>query len=356
MGKPVLLIVSVGELGTNVLEAAARSGLFSHIVIAGRCASKALERANSALIGAGLEGHYPSVSAEQLDVDKAEFVTKIRQINPDFIFTTATLMPWWQIEKSTAPKLPFGGYVSLHLALMQSFRDRLDQANLSAIWIGASYPDVVNPVLHRSGSGPICGIGNVQEPIPKVISGLSQRLGVPNTEISVRLVAQHAFEYHVFSEFPSKDLPPFLLHAEVNGDDVTDLALKELFKPFPFKFDLFFNRVTASAAIQAFKGFLAKEPTAMHLPGVNGLIGGYPVVLKDGLAELDLHKEWTEADAIDTNVRSLPWEGIECIESDGSITITEVTQSAFKTLLGKSVQGVTLDTSMDQAHQLLKAL
>ena len=64
MGKPVLLIVSVGELGTNVLEAAARSGLFSHIVIAGRCASKALERANSALIGAGLEGHYPSVSAE----------------------------------------------------------------------------------------------------------------------------------------------------------------------------------------------------------------------------------------------------------------------------------------------------
>ncbi|QIE44483.1 hypothetical protein G5B38_02470 [Pseudohalocynthiibacter aestuariivivens] len=356
MDKPTLLIVSVGELGTNVLEAAARSGLFSRIVIAGRNAAKARARANGALIGAGLEGHYPTIVGEQLDVDNPSFVKDIKAINPDFVFTTATLMPWWQVDQSSAPKLPFGGYVSLHLAVMKTFRDRLAEADLDAIWIGASYPDVVNPILCRTGFGPLCGIGNVQEPIPKLLSGLSNRLQVPTDEISVRLVAQHAFEYPVLSDGASADLPPYLLHAEANGNDVTELAREILLEPFPFTFDLFFNRVTASAAIQAFDSFVIPEATAVHLPAPNGLVGGYPVTVQNNEIKLDLHPAWSEADAIDTNLRSLPCEGIEAIEADGTVTFTEVTQAAFAKLVGKPIERVTIHTAAEQAQEILKAL
>lgn len=356
MNDPVLLILSVGELGTNVLEAAARSNLFGKIIIAGRDGAKAQARANSARIGAGLEGYYPCVTGGRLDVNSPDFASEIRAINPDIILTTATLMPWWQINKSTAPKLPFGGYVSLHLGVMTIFRDRLAEANLNAIWIGASYPDVVNPILHRTGYGPVCGIGNVQEPIPKIIAGLSTRLGLPPEQITVKLVAQHAFEYPVLSMQVPKELPPHLLYAEAAGEDVTALAREVLLAPFPFTFDLFFNRVTASAAIQAFAGFLAPDPTALHLPGVNGLVGGYPVVVDRGVPRLDLHDEWTEAQAIDTNTRSLRWEGIESIESDGTVTFTETTQQAFAALLGRPVSRVTPDTAADQARDILKAL
>lgn len=356
MDKPVLLIISVGELGSNILEAAARSGLFAKIVIAGRSAAGAQARANAASVGAGLEGRFPIIMGERLDVDSPSFARTIRAIAPDIIVTTASLMPWWKIDKSTAPKLPFGGYASLHLAVMKTFQDRLAEADLNAIWIGASYPDVINPILHRTGFGPLCGIGNVQEPIPKVIGGLSRRLQIPAADISVKLVAQHAFEYHVFSDVAATDPPPYLLHAEAGGADVTELAREILLAPFPFKFDLFFNRVTASAAIQAFKAFLAPTPTALHLPGVNGLPGGYPVIVQDGAARLDLHPAWSEAQAIDTNLRSLPWEGIESIDADGALTFTETAQAAFAKLLGKRVERLTIHTAAQQAQDILKAL
>ncbi|MFT7392187.1 MAG: hypothetical protein ACI9ZH_002424 [Paracoccaceae bacterium] len=356
MDRPTLLILSVGELGSSVLEAAARSGLFARIVIAGRDEGKAVARANSAAIGAGLEGWYPSVVGERLDVDDPAFVPRIRAIAPDIVLTTATLMPWWQVDRSTAAKLPFGGYVSLHLAVMKTFRDRLAEADLNAIWIGASYPDVLNPILHRTGFGPLCGIGNVAEPIPKLIAGLSRRLNTSPGAIAVKLVAQHAFEYHAFADAPTGDAPPFLLHAEADGADVTAMAREMLLAPFPFTYDLFFNRVTASAAIQAFRAFLSPGPTATHLPGVNGLVGGYPVIVRDGAATLDLHPSWSETEAIDTNRRSLPYEGIESIGPDGEVAFTEAAQAAFHRLLGKRVERVTIETAAHQAHDLLRAL
>jgi hypothetical protein len=265
-------------------------------------------------------------------------------------------MPWWKIDRSTAPKLPFGGYVSLHLAVMRRFQDRLAEADLNAVWMGASYPDVINPVLHRTGFGPLCGIGNVQEPIPKVVDGLSRRLGIPPGEIAVKLVAQHAFEYHAFSPTGAADPPPYLLHAAARGDDVTELAREVLLAPFPFTFDLFFNRVTASAAVQAFRAFASPGPSSLHLPGVNGLIGGYPVIVENGAARLDLHPDWTEAEAIDTNLRSLAFEGIESIDARGEIAFTEAAQAAFAALLGKRVERVTIDTAARQAQDILKAL
>ena len=356
MNEPTLLILSVGELGTNVLEAAARSGLFGRIVIAGRDGAKAGARANSTMIGAGLERHYPVIEGMELDINSNTFVPRIRSIAPDIVFTTASLMPWWRLEKSSAPRLPFGGYLSLHLSVMSTFRDRLAEADLNGIWIGASYPDVVNPILHRTGFGPLCGIGNVQEPIPKIVAGLSRRLSLPPDQIRVKLVAQHAFEYAVLSDEVTKDLPPHLLHVEAGGRDVTEQARQILLEPFPFTYDLFFNRITASAAIEAFRAILSPKPAAVHLPGVNGLIGGYPVVVHGGCARLDLHSDWTEAQAIDTNCRSLCHDGIEAIDPDGTVHFTETTQKAFAALLGRSVARLEIRGAAQQANDILNAL
>jgi len=351
-----LLILSVGELGSSVLEAAARAGDFGRIIIAGRSGARARERANGAMIGAALEGHYPRIEAGELDVDALDFVPKLRALNPDIVLTTASLMPWWRVDQSEAVKLPFGGYVSLHLAVIANFRDRLAEAGLDAVWVNASYPDVLNPVLYRTGFGPLCGIGNVQEPVPKLRIALSRQMGVRPSDISVRLVAQHAFEYHVFSDTGATGLPPHLLHVEVGGQDVTDAALAILRAPFPFRYDLFFNRVTASAAVEAFRGLMSPDPMAGHLPGVNGLVGGYPVVLQNRSAVLDLHPSWSEAQAVAVNEASMRLEGIEDIAPDGEIRFSDATQRAFHALLGQSVERVCPVTAPIQARALLDAL
>ena len=82
-----LLIIALGELGTNMLEAASRANLFERIVVASRSKSKAVQRANNALIGAGIEGLYPQLEAVSLDADDPAFVRHIKAINPDVIFS-----------------------------------------------------------------------------------------------------------------------------------------------------------------------------------------------------------------------------------------------------------------------------
>jgi hypothetical protein len=353
--KPILLILSLGELSTALLESVARSDLFSKIVVGSRSRLKAMQRANNAMIGAGIEGYYPMIEAEQFDIDQPSFVHNLRQVNPDIIFTAPSLMPWWKLDGSDKPSLPFAGYMSLHLSLMAKFRDRIGEANIRARWIGGSYPDVINPVLNRSGFGPDCGIGNVQEPIPKLKAGVARHLGCSPLAVSIHLVAQHAFEYYVLNQDVGQVLPPYLLKATVNEQDHTALANRILREPFPFPYDLHFNRVTASAGLVALRALTSPTDMEIHLPGVKDLVGGYPVTVSRSKIEISLPPEWSLKQAVDANTQSLKWDGIELIENDGTVVFTEETQQAFHKLLGKSFERLNLSNVHAQANDILAA-
>jgi len=357
-----LLIVSLGELGTNVLEAVGRSGLFERIVVASRSIEKALGRINNAAIGCGIEGCFPRFEALSLNFNDPASVRVLRALAPDVIFCAPTLRPWWKIggldDTGTSPaeRVPFGGYVSLQLAPVATFRARLAEAGLVSLWVAASFPDVVNPSLARTGFGPTCGIGNVREPVAKIQAGVGQRLGVPPTRVDVRLVAQHAFEYGVFKAVPTDVLPPYMLQVTVDGEDHTAIGHAALREPFPFPYDLHFNRVTASAAVDGLRALISPGATRTHLPGVLGLVGGYPVVVEAGCIRLDLAANWTETDAIATNEASLPGDGIERIEADGTIVFTAVTIGALYTLTGATMDCAHPDSAADQARRILAAL
>lgn len=356
MGKPTLLIISLGELSTALLEAVARSGLFDRIIVGSRSHLKAVQRANNAIIGAGIEGYYPAITAEKLDIEDPSFVAKLREVAPDIIFTAPSLMPWWKLDGSNQPLLPFAGYTSLHLALMAKFRDRIHEANINALWVGASYPDVINPVLQRSGFGPDCGIGNVQEPIPKIKAGVARRLGCSPADVSVHLVAQHALEYFLLSDQASPKLPPYLLKVTVNGRDQTPVAKQILRDPFPFPYDLHFNRVTASAGLVALRALTSATVSDIHLPGIGNFPGGYPVKVSSSKIELSLPPEWTLEQAIEVNTQSLKWDGIEAIENDGTIVFTSETQKAIHQLMGKSIERLNVSNAAEQAEEILSGL
>ncbi len=323
-----LLIISMGELGTNVLEAVSRTNLFQRIVVASRSKKKAVERANNALIGAGIEGFFPTLESVALDATDPGFVKQIKEINPDVVFTAPTLMPWWKISEPSTASLPFGG----------------------------SFPDVINVALTRSGFGPLCGIGNVQEPIAKIKAGIGQIYKRPAQQVSVHLVAQHAFEYYAMREEGSDVLPPHLLKVELDGNDVSTVAEEVLKEPFPFPYDLHFNRVTASAGLVALEALVSAEPRNIHLPGCLGLPGGYPVRVSQNSIELDLPECWNLDQAMDVNMRSMAWDGIAVIEGDGTIQFTEETSHGLHKLIGGTCDHVTPATANRQAEALLKAL
>ena len=356
MNKPTLLILSLGELSTALLEAVARTNLFDRIVVGSRSELKAVQRANNAIIGAGIEGYYSKIEGEKFDVDDQSFSTNLKQIDPDLIFSAPSLMPWWKLDKTDKPPLPFAGYMSLHLALMSKFRDRIDEANIRARWIGASYPDVINPILSRSGFGPDCGIGNVQEPIPKLKAGVARKLNCQPEEVFIHLVAQHAFEYYVLNDKTGEEFPPYLLKATVNGRDQSLVAESILREPFAFPYDLHFNRVTASAGIVALRALCSSTTLEIHLPGIKQFVGGYPARVSNSQIEINLPPEWSLDRAIDVNNRSLRWDGIELIENDGTVVFTEETQKAFHRLLGKSFERLNISNALAQSKELLAVL
>jgi hypothetical protein len=355
MNKPTLLFISIGELATHLLEAVARSDIFSTIIVASRDINKARKRVNNALLGAGIEGYFPQIIAEDLDVHSNDFSTKLKDINPDYIFSAPSLFPWWKLSPSDI-HIPFAGYTALHLSLMQSFRNQIAKADIDAFWIGASFPDVINAMLNRTGFGPDCGIGNVQEPIAKIQMEVGRATKASPSEIDVKLVAQHAFEYFVLNDVIPHELPPYMLKASLGDKDITNIAEKALRQPFAFPYDLHFNRVTASSALVALRALTGATETAIHLPGIGRYVGGYPVrVSKAGIA-FNLPDEWSMQQAISVNEASLPWDGIESMTEDGTIFFTEETQQALFQCLGKPVEKLSAETAQEQAFDLLRAL
>jgi hypothetical protein len=351
-----LLIISIGELGTHVLEGAARSGLFRRIVVASRSVAKARARVNSTLISAGLDGFFPTMEAVELDFNQPSSVATLRSINADVVFSAPSLRPWWRTEDPATGALPFAALMSLHLAPMAILRERMADADLGGLWIGASFPDVINACLTRSGCGPDCGIGNVQEPIPKIQVGVGAALSIDPRSVEVRLVAQHAFEYYVMREEPSEELPAYLLEVRADGRDVSDIGHRVLREPFPFPYDLHFNRVTASACLSALRAFAEPGPTRTHLPGILGLTGGYPVTVDGNEIALDLAKGWSKEQAVAANDASLPWDGIHAVDDDGTVLFTDTTARALHDLTGQRIETLHPDGAVEQARVLLEAL
>ena len=217
---------------------------------------------------------------------------------------------------------------------MQKFRNRIAQSGINAIWIGASFPDVINAMLNRTGFGPDYGIGNVQEPIAKIQIGIGQELNCSPKDVEVKLVAQHA----------------------LSGKDVTQLAEDVLREVFPFPYDLHFNRVTASSGLVALRALVGETERLIHLPGIGTLVGGYPVRAGKSRITIDLPDEWSLEQAIAVNEASLKWDGIDEMTKDGTIVFTVETQKALRKLLGKTIETLSTETAQDQANDLLYAL
>jgi len=359
-----LLLVSLGQLTGHILETVARSGLFREIVVAGRNPAYGVARVNLARIGAGVAGHFPAIEFRELDVNRPDAAAEIRRIAPDVALAAPSMMPWWRLSRisgergNLARRLPFAGWLACHLAPMAAVRRAWADSGLDVPWIGASYPDVVNAILHRTGPGPACGVGNVDEIVPKIRIAAAAAAEVDPNSVDVRLVAQHALEYFAYRDggFSAEEAPPFMLKVTAAGRDLSDIGRAALKQPCPISYGLEFNFLTASSADKLLAAFVRRAEVFMHAPAPHGLVGGYPVRIAGGTVELDLPPEWSAAQAEACNLSALPWDGIELVEADGSVTFTAETAQGLYALLGRAVDGLRPDDAPALAGALVAAV
>lgn len=359
--RPTLLLIGLGGLGSVLLELLAREKLPLRILAAGRKSSDGTARCNLARFGAGAQGYQPQIEFVQLDLqDTAATAATIAREQPDIILSTATLQTWWLTD--LLPPEPaaairrggFGMWLPIHIPLTLKLMQAVREAGYEGITLTAPFPDVVNCALGRIGLAPTCGIGNIDEIVPKVHVLAAARLGRPLDEVQVTMVGHHALGRWAYGETQGAP-PPFFLRVEHLGRDVTEEvgAAELLLAPAPFPSGVASHFLTAGAAIGMIRALLSPHDVWLHAPGLHGLPGGYPVAVRQGNVNIRPIPGLSMEEAININERSHAFDGIESIEADGTIVLSAATVDAMRSTLGYECERIRLDEAETHAKELM---
>ncbi len=336
------MLIGLGGLGGVLLELLAREPCLGELVVASRNAERGVARCNLARLGALAQGYAPSIRFVPLDLDDGAMVAEIvRREAPDILLSTATRQTWWLPDllppepSARIKSAGFGVWLPVHLTLTMKLMAALRQADYHGLVLTAPFPDVVNCVLGRLGLAPTCGIGNLDEIVPKVRLLAAQRLGTPLEAVRVLLVAHHAFEPAAFGA-PMAELPPYFVRVEHGGQDVTQAVRADelLLAPYPLPSGPLTHFLTAGSAVRLVRALTSTGGALLHAPAPGGLPGGYPVIASRAGVRPAPISGLSLGEAIDINERSHRFDGIERIEADGTVVFCPAAADVLRRTLG----------------------
>jgi len=359
--KPTIMLVGLGDLGAAVLELLARQEGLGRIVVCSRRAARGAARCNVARMGAMAQGYEPSIRFVPLDInDAAAVADTVRRVAPDLIFSAATLQTWWLAD--LLPEEPakdlkrarFGVWLPVHLTLTLKLMRALHDADYRGITLTAPFPDVVNCVLGKLGLAPTCGVGNLDEIVPKVRQLAAERLSAALDAIDVVLVAHHALEPAAFGE-PTEELPPYYLRVYLEGRDVSEKvdARALLLAPYPLSPGPASCFLTAGSTVRLIRSLLSDDETYLHAPAPHGLPGGYPIIVRAGDVVPAPIEGLSLQEAIDINERSHRFDGVESIEADGTVVFCAQDAEVLRRALGYDCERLRPEESEDRAQELI---
>ena len=373
--RPKVLLIGLGGLTGVVLELLARDEAIGPIVVGSRNAARGAARCNLARMGAMAQGCAPSIRFVPLDLDRPEAAADVlRRESPDLIFSAATRQTWWLPEMlppaAAAPirRAGFGAWLPVHLTLSMKLMRAVRAAGCRGPVLTAPFPDVVNAILARLDLAPTCGVGNLDEIVPKVRLLAAERMGAPLEEVRVLLVAHHALEPLAFRDpgGTGGTIPPYFLRVIRGGDaspeawgrggeDVTEMvrASDLLLSPYPLPSGPAFCFLTGGSTVRLIRALLADRETLLHAPAPGGLPGGYPVIAGRGVVRPAPIAGLSLQEAIALNERSHRFDGIERIEADGTAVFRAEGVEAMDRALGYRCERLRPEEADDRAHELL---
>ncbi len=334
-----VMLIGLGGLAKTALQILAAKPEIDKIVVAGRNQAYGEAYVNLAIAGAMAQGLEKEIGFTPLDLDNPEQIAEtVRKAAPDLIFSTATMMSPWSTGKlplevnMTIYPAGFGVWLPVHLTLSLKLMKALKQSGYPGVTLTAPFPDVVNCILGRIGLAPTSGIGNVDLYIPKIRRLAARNLGVPPSEIQVKMVAHHSLMPAMMG-LAGDNPAPYYLSIEHDGRDVTEMvnAHQLVSAPLPVVVGEETNFVTASSAVRLIQAFFTENESLLHAPAPNGLPGGYPVLVsRRGITPAPISGLSLE-EAIQINEQAHPFDGIETIEADGTAVFTSKAVEALRT-------------------------
>jgi len=357
-----VMIVGLGDLGGWVLEFLVRCEGVRRIVTADIREEYGYSKTMTAAVGASQQGFDKRLEFHKLDVNDVDRTAELlHKVQPDVLYSATTLQSWWvpyllpDNLASKAKQAGVGPFTAGHMPLIHKLMLAVKKSGTKPRVLNNSFPDVINVVLSRNGLGPEIGSGNSDMIMEDIRRKVSYEFNIPPGEVAVYLYTAHA----MCMQATTKDIP-FSLKIYVAGEDVTDrYDAKELVSGFaslyaPMKMTswLIHPRVAASA-VKNMMAMINGTNELTHVPGPNGLPGGYSVRVGAKGTDIVLPKGLTLEQAIKTNMDALKFDGIEDIKKDGTIVFTDLTRQLTKEWLGADVgKNLKLEDAAEMALEL----
>lgn len=322
-----ILVFGAGSLARVfcfTMAAAAKGALRIHVLARSKNSVDELVRianARAATLSAKVE-----FSGDTIDWTRAgEAGEKLDQIAPRLILQTASLQsPWALVGDDSAwnrmvREGGFGVTLPLQAMLLTRVAREIKRTGARTLLVNACYPDAVNPIVHHLGLPITCGIGNVG--ILNAICRGNDRTSAPN---DWRIIAHHWHLSRLRRDDRESSHMPWVWK---NGTRVNDAA--PLFSGLSGIRGQALNNVTGCQAVEVVQALLSPASRVIHVPGPNGLPGGYPVAAANGEVTLNLPDGISAEDAIDFNGQCAANEGTTVIDNNGFIAFGEKARAAL---------------------------
>lgn len=361
---PHILIIGSGVLGGDVLDFLLQSERDYALTVGVRRPETALLRVNLARYTAMNLGREPQVDMIPLDLMNIEQTAeRLDKLKPDIIFNAATLHSWWVITKlppeayKSLDMARGGVWTPMHQVLVRRLMKAVRLADSPAVVVNASYPDVVNASLAAEGLAPAVGIGNIANAVPGIRLAAAYMLRRDPAAIDIRFFAHHYLSYRMPSTGGTEGAP-YHLTIYADGAEVpkAEIDHEVLFSHVAGRFrrvkGLAGQSVTASSATAMLHAVASRSGQVVHGPGPLGLVGGYPIRVSPTGFLVDLPAGLTLDEAIDINRRCQRYDGIESVDDDGTVRMTEASSKIMREVIGYDCRPYRPDECEERADEL----
>ena len=298
-----VVVIGSGSLAHGIVYALSQMAKASfRIAIVGRSTAKVSRMALIANARAASFGARPIFFPCGIPVFKASaFSRELRSLKPKVILLAASLQSPWESSQgqSAWTRLIAEGGFGITLPLQLRFAAELSRgvADSEVVIVNACYPDGVNVVLDRLGFQTTCGIGN-----SAIVEAFCRSHPDAGND-DIRVVAHHG-HLSAWLKGRTSQIQPRIW---VRGKERKSLRLRPNLGPINEEL----NGVTSSTATRVVMSLLLGGTLHTSVPGVAGLPGGYPFILKSGKFALHLPSDITAAEAIAHNKTGERLDGLD---------------------------------------------
>jgi len=298
-----IVIIGSGSLAHGIVYALSQVAAGSlRIAIIGRSGAKVSQMALIANARAASFGTRPFFFPVGIpEFSAAAFSRALGSLKPKVILLAASLQSPWEssLGQNAWTRLIARGGFGITLPLQLSLAAELSRgaADSESAIVNACYPDCVNVVLDRLGFRTTCGIGN--SAIVEALCRSRRDIGSDD----VRVVGHHG-HLGAWLEGRTAQSQP---RVWVKGREIKSARLRPSLGPIGEEL----NSVTSATATRLMMSLLLGGSLHTSVPGVAGLPGGYPFILKRRKFALHLPSSITAAEAIAHNKTGERLEGLD---------------------------------------------